>query len=83
MTSLEILKKQIELETLALKDGFIIFNEYMENINSLFNECKILHKKEIINSHISGNWKSNAHMIFKKEKAEKYYNEKYEDKTFT
>jgi hypothetical protein len=79
MTSLEIFNKKIELNSIQLLDGFLTFTEYMQNINSIFNECKILHEKEIIDAYIDGNYKSNRDMYWKKEDAKKYYNEKYEN----
>lgn len=77
MTSLEIFKTQVELELLALKDGFSTFNECMEEINELFNGYKFLHKREITDAYIDGNYKSNRDIYWKNEDANKYYNEKF------
>jgi len=49
----------------------------MEEINELFNGYKILHKIEITDAYIDGNYKSNRDIYWKNEDANKYYNEKF------
>jgi hypothetical protein len=77
MTSLEIFKNKVESDAISLLDGFLTFNEFMQNINLDFIECKIIHEKEITESYINGNYKSNMDIYWKKQNAKKYYDEKY------
>lgn len=78
LTAVQYIEEYLKYKGIIIDDKTI-----PQVLIGVINEAKEIEKQQIINSHISGNWKSNADLFWKKEKAEKYYNEKYEDKTFT
>lgn len=48
MKSIDVFKRKIELNSIALLDGFLTFNEFMKDLDSIYIECNELYKKEII-----------------------------------
>ena len=44
-----------------------------------FEDAKEMEKQQIVDAYIKGNYKSNRDMYWKKEDANKYYNEEYQN----
>lgn len=49
-TAVELAKNNIEGEALAFIDGFLTFNEFMDNINKCFQQALEMEKQQIINT---------------------------------
>jgi len=78
-TAVEIVENKIEAEAIALFDGELTFNEFMDNISKYFNQAKAMEKEQIETAFIKGNeflpeWHINNVPYID---AEQYYNETY------
>jgi hypothetical protein len=53
-TTIELLNNEIECISLQLFDGFLTFNEFMEQREALFEKAKEMEKEQINDAHYEG-----------------------------
>jgi hypothetical protein len=51
-TAVEILENKVEAEAIALLDGELTFNEFMDNISKYFNQAKEMEKEHELKTKI-------------------------------
>jgi hypothetical protein len=79
-TAVEIVENKVEAEAIALLDGELTFNEFMDNISKYFNQAKEMEKNQIKSAFTQGDLF--AEDYFNPEKpnidcSEQYYNETF------
>lgn len=72
-TAVELAKNNIEGEVLAFIDGFLTFNEFMDNINKCFQQALEIEKQQIKDANIVG---VNCG-LYGYRSAEQYFNKTY------
>jgi hypothetical protein len=74
LTSVQYIEEYLKYKGIIIDDKTI-----PQVLVGVINEAKEMEKQQIIDAYIKGNYKSNREMYWKKESANKYYNEEYEN----
>lgn len=78
-TAVELAKNNIEGEALAFIDGFLTFNEFMDNINKCFQQALEIEKQQIIDAYgvkVKHSIEQGT-TVYTRTFGEQYYNEKF------